>query len=87
MRTDRWPLPRIDEIIDDMRRSAVFTTTDIFERYWQIKMNEACKEKAAFICRYGTFQFEVMPFGQMSSEATFQRMMDRILLNIDNVRC
>ncbi len=50
-------------------------------------MDEACKEKAAFICRYGTFQFEVMPFGLINSQAKFQKMMDQILLNVDNVRC
>ncbi len=87
MHADRWPLPRVDEILDDMRGSSVFTTIDLFQGYWQIKMDETCKEKAAFICRYGTFQFEVMQFGLMNSQATFQRMMDRILLNVAKVRC
>ena len=59
---DRWPLPRVDEILDDMRGSSVFTKIDIFQGYWQIKMDETCKEKAVFICRYGTFQLEVIPF-------------------------
>ena len=49
-------------------------------------MDEAYKEKAAFICRYGNFQFEVTPFGLMNSQATFQRMMGRILLRVNNVR-
>lgn len=40
-----------------------------------------------FMCRYGTFQFEVMPFGLMNSGATFQRMMDTILANVSNVKC
>ncbi len=84
---DRWPLPRVDEILDDMRESSVFTTIDLFQGYCQIKIDEACNEKAALICRYGTFQFEVMPFGLMNAQATFQRMMDRILLKFDNVRC
>ncbi len=43
-------------------------------------------EKAAFMCRYGTFQFEVMPFGLMNSQATCQRMMDWILLKVDILR-
>ncbi len=50
-------------------------------------MDETCKEKAAFICRYRTFQFAMMPFGLMNSQPTFQRTMDRILLNVENVRC
>ena len=50
-------------------------------------MDEACKEKTTFICRYGTYQFEVMPFGLMNSGATIQRMMDNILANVSNVKC
>ncbi len=77
----------MDEILDDMRGSSVFTTIDLFQGYWQIKMDETCQEKAAFICRYATFQFEGMTFGLMNSQATFQGMIHRILLNVDNVRC
>ncbi len=87
MHAERWPLLHVHEILDYMRESSVFTTTDLFQGYCQIKMDETCKEKAAFICRYGNKQFEVMPFGLMNSQDTFQRMMDRILLNVDNVLC
>ena len=87
MHADRWPLRRVDEILDDMKGSSIFRTIDLFQSYWKIKMNEAWKEKAAFICRYGIFQFEVMPFGLMSSETIFERVMDRILLRVNNVKC
>ena len=87
MHPDRWPLPRVDAILDDMRGSSVFTTINLFQGYWQIKMDETCKEKAAFISTYGTLQFEVMTFGIMISQATFQKMMVRLFLNVDNVRC
>ena len=52
---DRWSLPRVDEILDDMKGSSVFTTIDLFQGYWKIRTDEACKEKAVFICRYRTF--------------------------------
>ena len=80
-------MPIVDEILDDMRGSSIFTTIDLFQRYWQIKIDDACKENVKFIFRYGTFQFEVMLFGMMNSQATFQRMMDRIPLNVTDVRC
>ena len=38
---DRWPLPRVDEVLDDMKGCSVFTTIDLFQRYWEIKMDEA----------------------------------------------
>lgn len=50
-------------------------------------MDEACKEKTTFICRYVTYKFDVTLFGLMNSGATFQRMMDNILANVDNVNC
>ncbi len=83
MLADHWRSPRVDEILDDMRGCSVFTTIDLFEEYWQIKVDETCKEKTAFICRYGPFQFEVMLFGLINSQATFQRIMDRSLLKIE----
>ena len=70
-----------------MRRSSVFTTIDLFQGYWEIKMGEACKEQTEFICRYGTYQYEAMTFRLKNSQATFQRAMDRILLKVGNVRC
>ncbi len=57
MKQDRWPLPLIDELFDEVKESTVFKTLDLCQRYWQIKMHESCKEMDTFICRYGTFQF------------------------------
>ncbi len=87
MHADRWPLPRVSEIPDDMAEISAFTMIDLFQGYWQIGVDETCKEKTASICRYRMFQFEVMPFGFMNSQAKFQRILDRILLKVNNVRC
>ena len=86
MKADRWPLPRIEEIFDDLQGSTVFTTLDLFSGYWQVKMEETSKEMTSFVTRYGTYQFEVMPFGLMNAPATFQRMMDFVLQDIPFVR-
>ncbi len=45
-------------------------------------MAEADKEKTAFTCRYGTYQFTVMPFGLMTAPGTFQRMMNTIFFDL-----
>ena len=50
-------------------------------------MDETCNEKTTLMCKYGTFQFEVVPFGLIILGATFERMMDRILANVENVKC
>ena len=50
-------------------------------------MDEICKERTTFKCRFGAYQFEVMPFGLKNSSATFQRMMDNILENVTNIKC
>ena len=86
MKADRWPLPKIEEIFDDLEGSTVFTTLDLFSGYWQVKMAEASKEKISFVTRYGTYQFEVMPFGLMNAPSTFQRMMDIVLKDLPFAR-
>lgn len=86
MKADRWPLPRMEEIIDNLEGSEVLTTLDLFSGYWQVRMAEYCKEKTTFVCGFGTFQFEVMPFGLMNARSTFQKMMDQLFRNLRFVR-
>ena len=87
MKSDKWPVPCVKEIVDDLRGSSVFSTLDLFQGYWQIKIDETCKEKTNFICKFGKYQFEVMSFGLKNSAAKFQRMMDNVLANVSNVKC
>ena len=86
MKADRWPLPKIEEIFDDLEGSTVFTTLDLCSGYWQVQMAESCKEKTTFVCHHRTFQFEVMPFGLMTAPSTFQRMMDELFRGLRFVR-
>lgn len=86
MKADKWPLPKMEEIFDDLEGNKVFTTLDLFSGYWQVRMAAHCKEKTTFVCRYGTFQFEVMPFGLMNAPSTFQRMMDGIFRGLPFLR-
>ena len=84
---DRWPKPRIDEVFNKINGSAALTTIYLFEVCWQICMAEGNKKKAMFLCRYGTYWFEVIPFGLMKSGAVFQRVMERILVHFENDKC
>ena len=76
---DNYPLPRIDEIFDSLNEAQWFTTLDLASGYWQIKVREEDQEKTAFITKYGTYEFKVMPFGLCNAPATFQRTMDYVL--------
>ena len=76
---DRYPLPRIDELIDAIsaQKAVYFTTPDLM-RGDQVKMAEESKDKTAFVCHCGLYQFCRMPFGLTNAPATFQRLMDKL---------
>lgn len=78
----RWPISHIEEIFDELNGSRIFTTLDLFQGYWKVKMAEAVKEVTTFVTRYGTFRLEVMPFGLINAPSNFQRMMDEMLMNL-----
>ena len=79
---DQYPLPRIDDSLAALQRGKFFSSLDLFAGYWQIPMHEASKEKTAFVCGDGLFEFNVMPFGLCNAPATFQRFMDVVLAGL-----
>jgi hypothetical protein len=60
---DAYPLPRIDDSLNALGGAKYFSTFDMTSGYWQIRMHEESREKTAFICHQGLFEFKVMPFG------------------------
>ncbi|GBC36137.2 retroviral-like aspartic protease 1 [Rhizophagus irregularis DAOM 181602=DAOM 197198] len=79
---DNYPLPRIDELLDSLQDAQWFTTLDLASGYWQIKVRAEDQEKTAFITKFRTYEFKVMPFGLCNAPATFQRTMDKVLHGI-----
>jgi hypothetical protein len=79
---DSYPLPRIDNCLEALEGAKYFCSLDLASGYWQIKVHEKDKEKTAFSSPRGHFEFNVMPFGLCNAPATFQRIMDRILLDL-----
>ena len=79
---DAYPLPRVDEMLDTLSGSKWFSTLDLASGYWQVQMHPKDREKTAFTTRFGTYEFNVMPFGLCNAPVTFQRLMDRIYKDI-----
>jgi hypothetical protein len=68
---DRYPLPRIDELLESLSEASWYTTLDLASGYWQLKVREEDKAKTAFVTKHGLFEFNVMPFGLCNAPATF----------------
>ena len=77
---DAYPMPRVDDLIDSLGKARYITTLDLARGYWQVPVSEESRPRTAFTTPYGLFQFRVMPFGLHGAPATFQRMMDQLLV-------
>ena len=76
---NRYPLPRIEEHLDDFHGARYFTKIDLHSGYHQIGVRESDIAKTAFVTRYGAFEYLVMPFGLCNAPGTFQRIIIKIL--------
>lgn len=74
---DQYTTPRIEDALDCLSGSKWFSVLDLRSGYYQIEMAEEDKEKTAFICPLGFYQFERMPQGVTGAPATFQRLMEK----------
>jgi RNase H-like domain found in reverse transcriptase/Reverse transcriptase (RNA-dependent DNA polymerase)/Integrase zinc binding domain/Retroviral aspartyl protease len=72
---DKFPLPRIDEILDQLGRAKYFTVLDLKSGFHQIEIEEGSKEITSFSTATGHFHFNRLPFGLKISPNSFQRMM------------
>jgi hypothetical protein len=79
---DTYPLPRIDEMLDQLQGTRIFSSLDLASGFWQVPLMKNAKEKTAFVCKEGLYEFDTMPFGLCNATGTFQRLMDVVLGNL-----
>ncbi|KAJ8364795.1 hypothetical protein SKAU_G00136260 [Synaphobranchus kaupii] len=87
IKKDSYPLTRIDNALDYIAGSSWFSSLDLRSSYWQVELAPGARPKTAFTIGQGLWQFRVTPFRLCNAPATFERLMERVLVDEPQSRC
>ena len=79
LRSNSYPLPDISDILSSLYKSKYFSCVDLKSGYWQVEVAPEDREKTAFVCHRGLYEFNVMPFRLSSAPPIFQELMNKVL--------
>jgi hypothetical protein len=79
---NKYPLPRIDDLFDQLQGACVFSKINLRSGYHQLKVQECDIPKTALVLRYGLYEFTVMSFGLTNAPTYFMYIMNNVLWSI-----
>ena len=83
-KTDTFPIPRIEDCIDRIGKVKFVSKFDMLKGYYQIPLTQRAKEISAFVTSDGLYSYTVTPFGMKNSAATFQRMINHLIRDLED---
>jgi hypothetical protein len=81
---DRYPIPLISDLIRSLSTAKIFSLMDLRGAYNLLRIKKGDEPKTAFVCKFGQYEFNVMPFGLVNAPSCFQAMMDKLFKDYSN---
>jgi hypothetical protein len=78
---NKHPLPRIEDLFDQLQGACVFSKIDLRSGYHQLKIHPEDIQKTAFTCKYGLYEYTVMSFGLTNAPAFFMHLMNKVFMD------